>query len=158
MTRWPKAVVLLALVAAGVLLAGCPGMPGAGGGAGAEQKTPPGVLPPPGLESGGVRTLMGTTITAPENSYLLVRFSKVGGRATATEPKWQTCRRVNAVENCVLVEGLNYDGRDDVAPKDTNLLIAYTSLASFDWKYEARPAPPAPEQGKGQPSQGRKPR
>ncbi|MFB3882269.1 MAG: hypothetical protein ACE149_13465 [Armatimonadota bacterium] len=158
MVRWPKAVVLVAVVCAGVVLAGCPGMPGVGGGAGAEQRTPPGVLPPPGLESGGVRTLMGTTIVAPDNSYLLVRFSRGEKQPAPTAQKWQTCRRVSVLENCVLIEGLNYDGRDDSFAKDANWLIAYPDLAGFEWKYEARPAPPAQEQGKGQGSRGRKPR
>jgi len=153
MMRWWKAVSLLCLLALGTLLVGCPGMPGmpGAGGAGTEQKSPPGVLPPPGLESGGVRTLMGSTITAPENSYLLVRFTRVRGQAAGAAATWQSCRRVSVVENCLMIEGLNYDGRDDVAPKDANLLIPYTDLESFDWKYEARPAPPAAAPGKGQP-------
>jgi hypothetical protein len=101
---------------------------------------------------------MGTTITAPDNSYLLVRFTKGQAKPPSAEAKWQSCRRVSVLENCMLIEGVNYDGRDDVAPKDSNLLIAYADLASFDWKYEARPAPPAQAQGKSQPKQGRQPR
>jgi len=155
MGHWRKAVAVVGLLAMGTLLAGCPGMPGAGG-AGAEQRTPPGVLPPPGMESGGVRTLMGTTITAPDNSYLLVRFTKTQERPPAGQPKWQSCRRVSVLESCALIEGLNYDARDDAAAKDANLLIAYPDLASLEWKYEARPAPPAQEQGKGQPKQSKR--
>ncbi len=162
MLRRLRVALLLGLLAAGLLLAGCPGMPGmpgAGGGAGAEQKTPPGVLPPPGLESGGVRTLMGTTITAPENSYLLVRFARVRQQPTTlAEAKWQSCRRVTLIENCLTVEGINYDGRDDAGAKDANVLIAYSDLTGFDWKYEARPAPPAQPAGKGQPKPSPKPR
>ena len=157
MIQWRKAVAVLGLLAAGALLAGCPGMPGAGG-AGGEQRTPPGVLPPPGMESGGVRTLMGTTITAPDNSYLLVRFTKAQAKPPAGEPKWQSCRRVSVLDNCIMIEGLNYDGRDDAAGKDANLLIAHADLATFDWKYEARPAPPAQPEGKSQPKQEKKPR
>ena len=158
MRSWRKAVLLLGLLAIGTLLVGCPGMPGATGGGGADQKTPPGVLPPPGLESGGLRTLMGTTITAPENSYLLVKFSKIPAQKTAAESKWQTCRRVSLLDGTVILEGLNYDGRDDAAQKDTNQMVAYSALASFDWKYEARPAPPASETSKGQPKPSGKPR
>ena len=162
MIRWPKAVVVVGVVGMGILLAGCPGMPGAPGGAGAgEQRTPPGVLPPPGLESGGARTLMGATVTAPDNSYLLVRYTQMrGGVMRHSEPTWDSCRRVSMLENCLLIEGLNYDGRAEAAPKDTNLLIAYADLAGFEWKYEARPAPPAqpvPPAGKPQPKPGRKP-
>jgi hypothetical protein len=87
------------------------------------------------MESGGARTLMGTTVTAPENSYLLVRFPRAGERAPGAEPNWQSCRRVCVLENCLLVEGLNYDGRDDAAARDANQLIAYPKLASFEWKY-----------------------
>jgi len=155
MIRWRIALAMVGLLAMGTLLAGCPGMPGAGG-AGAEQRTPPGVLPPPGMESGGVRTLMGTTITAPDNSYLLVRFTKAQAKPPAGEPKWQSCRRVSVLDNCIMIEGLNYDGRDDAAAKDANLLIAHADLATFDWKYEARPAPPAEEQGKAQGKQEKK--
>jgi hypothetical protein len=101
---------------------------------------------------------MGTTITAPDNSYLLVRFTKAQRKPPSAEPKWQSCRRVSALDNCLLIEGVNYDARDDAAAKDANLLIAYGDLASFDWKYEARPAPPAQPEGKGQPKQGKQPR
>jgi hypothetical protein len=98
---------------------------------------------------------MGTTITAPDDSYLLVRFTKAQAKPPSAEPKWQSCRRVSALENCLLIEGINYDGRDDAAAKDANLLIAYADLASFDWKYEARPAAPAQAQEKSRPKPGR---
>jgi hypothetical protein len=133
-----------------------PGMGGTGAG-GAQQNTPPGVLPPPGLESGGVRTLMGTTITPPDDSYLLVRY---GGGAPVTEATpWKSCRRVSFGEGFIMLEGLNYDGRDDKAAKDTNQIVPLAAAAGFEWKYEARPAPPAqpaqPANGKGAKSEAK---
>jgi hypothetical protein len=138
-----KAVLLGVLLTSSCLLVGCPGMPGAPGAG--DQKMPPGVLPPPGLESGGARTLMGSTVTPPDNSYLLVSFRADKSEAAGVE-HWQTCRRIVPLESCVLIEGLNYDGRAEAAPRDVNELIPYAALQSLQWKYEARPAPPAGEE------------
>jgi len=149
-----KAALLAGLLALGSLLAGCPGMPGMPG-AQQQQQMPPGILPPPGLESGGVRTLMGSTITAPDNSYLLVSFV-LRDRNVPTESAWQTARRVTPLESCVLVEGLNYDGREEDAPRDINQLILYEHLVSFQWRYEERPAPPSAEAGTGETSEEKK--
>lgn len=141
MTRIKKIAVLVVLIGIGTVLYGCPGMPGMPGGVGGgEQKMPPGVLPPPGLESGGARTLMGTTITPPDNYFMLVSFSIATGTAQTAE--WQTCRRIIPLESCLIVEGLNYDGRNKEAPQDVNQLVPYSGLTSFQWKYEAKPAPP----------------
>jgi len=148
MTTLRRAALLIGLLAMGSLLAGCPGMPGLPG-AGGEQKMPPGVLPPPGLESGGARTLMGSTITPPDNSFLLVAFDLAGSEPSAA-PDWQTCRRVTPLDSCLLLEGLNYDGRAEGAPKDGNQLIPYEQLRRLEWKYEARPAPPAGEGAEGE--------
>ncbi len=137
-----KAVLLGVLLTSSCLLMGCPGMPGAPGAS--DQRTPPGVLPPPGLASGGARTLMGSTVTPPDNSYLLVSF-EAGEPGAAGAEQWQTCRRIVPLESCVLIEGLNYDGRAEAAPRDVNELIPYAALRSLHWKYEARPAPPAGE-------------
>ena len=141
MVRYLRAGAAIALLCAAVLLCGCP--PGAGGG---QQNMPPGSQPPPGLDSGGAWTLMGTTITAPNDCYLLVKFApRDEGRAgpATEEPKWRSCRRVIPIESYVLIEGLNYDGRDDKADKDVNQLVPASELAYFYWKYEAKPAPPA---------------
>lgn len=156
MSMRTRVIALVGLGLLGTLLVGCPGMPGATGGSGSQQNTPPGVLPPPGLESGGVRTLMGTTITPPDDSYLLVRYG-TGSVAVATAP-WRACRRVSAGDGILLVEGLNYDGRDEKASKDTNQLYALSSINGFEWKYEARPAPPAQATPKGQQKPGGKPK
>ncbi|MBN1460244.1 MAG: hypothetical protein JXA57_11965 [Armatimonadetes bacterium] len=134
-----KIALLAGLLACGSLLAGCPGMPGMPGGQ--EQQMPPGILPPPGLESGGVRTLMGSTVTPPDNAYLLVSFSLRDGDLPSGGT-WQTARRVIPLESCVLVEGLNYDGRAEDVAKDVNQLVPYEHLVSFQWRYEERPAPP----------------
>lgn len=145
-----RAVLLGLLLASSCLLVGCPGMPGAPGAR--DQTMPPGVLPPPGLESGGARTLMGSTITPPDNSYLLVSFALAESDATG-EKHWQTCRRIVPLENCVLIEGMNYDGREQEAPKDVNQLISYAHLRSFQWRYEARPVPPAGEESQAESGQ-----
>jgi hypothetical protein len=135
-------MLLIVLLGSACLLAGCPGMPGAPGAG--QQNMPPGIQPPPGLESGGARTLMGSTVTPPDNSILLVSFTSAESEP-ADVGEWQTCRRIIPLENCVLIEGLNYDGRDQDAPKDVNQLISYAHLQRFRWKYEARPAPPSEE-------------
>ncbi len=141
MSKLTRIVVLVGLICVGSLLSGCPGMPGMPGAAGGgEQKMPPGVMPPPGLESGGARTLMGTTITPPDNFFLLVSFSTSGGAGLTAE--WQTCRRIIPLESCIIVEGLNYDGRSKEKPKDVNQLLPYQGLTNFQWKYEAKPVPP----------------
>jgi hypothetical protein len=133
--------IALLILASGLttLLAGCPGMPG---GPSSQQNTPPGLLPPPGLESGGARTLMGTTITAPDNSIIL--FKPVSREAGA-ESGWQSCRRIMFLDNSVLVEGVNYDGREAEGQKDFNEIIPLTSIERLQWQYVARPAPPAEE-------------
>ena len=139
-----RMAALIALVCVVPLLCGCPGMPGAGG-AGGQEKMPPGVLPPPGLESGGARTLMGTTITSPDGYYLLVKYSYAQTGGTPQVGEWQTCRRAIPLDNCMLVEGLNYDGRLAGAEKDVNQLLPFSGLTGFYWKYEAKPAPPPEE-------------
>jgi len=148
--------LLVALLIGCVILAGCPGMPAGAGGKGASQ-VPPGVQPPPGLQSGGARTLMGTTITPPDDAALLVSFvsfsdpkllaayvanrdlSRPAGQPGIPEAPWQSCRRVIPLESYVLVEGLNYDGRDKAAEKDVNRLIPAASLTYLQWKYEPKP-------------------
>ncbi len=156
MSTIQRAALCIGLLAAGSLLAGCPGMPGMPS-SGADQKMPPGVLPPPGLESGGARTLMGSTITAPDNSFLLVSFEITGSEAT-DGGEWQTCRRIIPLENCLLIEGLNYDGRAEAEPKDVNQLVPFAHLKRFQWKYEARPAPPAEQQAEGEAEREKKSR
>ncbi len=149
MTIFRRSALLVGLLVAGSLLAGCPGMPGMPGGGQSQQNMPPGVLPPPGLESGGARTLMGTTITAPDNAYLLVSLDRMGSELS-DPAEWQTCRRVTPLERCLLLEGINYDGRAEGAPKDVNQIIPYEQVRRFEWKYEARPTPPAGESAEGE--------
>jgi len=139
----------LALV---TLLAGCPGMPGAPGGGSAAQQAPPGTLPPPGLESGGARTLLGTTVTPPNNQILLVSYSTANA-ATATQ--WWSVRRLTFVDGGVLFEGLNYDGRTEGKEKDANHFAPLAQLTTLSWKYEPKPTPPAPAPAKPAPSAGK---
>jgi len=150
--RLATLALLLALTA---LLAGCPGMPGApGGGGSAAQQTPPGILPPPGLDSGGVRTLMGTTVTPPNNQILQVSYTaspSVSARMLSTT----TVRRITFIDGGVLLEGLNYDGRVPQREKDGNVFVPLTQLVSFAWKYEPKPVPPAPSPAKPAPSASR---
>lgn len=89
--------------------------------------------------------MMGTTIVAPDDSYLLVKFARRGETAgpSPSEPKWRSCRRVIPMDNFLIIEGLNYDGRDEKADKDVNELVPTRDLEYFYWKYEAKPAPPA---------------
>ena len=148
MTNPARMAVLIGLLSLGPLLSGCPGMPGAPG---SQQKMPPGVLPPPGLDSGGVRTIMGSTITPPDNSFLLVKYTHAEGAAPEAG-RWQTCRRITPLESCVLLEGLNYDGRSKDAERDVNQLLPFSGLTGLYWKYEAKPAPPVEEQEEGGPS------
>jgi len=141
------------------LLAGCPGMPGAPGGTGsAAQQAPPGILPPPGLDSGGVRTLMGTTVTPPNNQILLVRYTTPNSAAAI---QWSSVRRLVFIEGGVMLEGLNYDGRAAGQEKDANRLVPVSQLTSLAWKYEPKPTPPAPAKppasaGKAKPEPGGK--
>ena len=151
MSTLRRTTLFIGLLLAGSLLAGCPGMPGMPGGGQTQQNMPPGVLPPPGLESGGARTLMGSTITAPDNAYLLVSLDRAGSEPSVPA-EWQTCRRVTPLENCLLLEGMNYDGRAEGAEKDVNQLVPYEQLRRFEWKYEPRPVPPAGEGAEGQQS------
>lgn len=147
--------LLIAGLGLAALVAGCPGMPGAGGGSSAERM-PPGMLPPPGAKTGGARTLMGTTITAPDDAYLLVKYS-YGAQGPATD--WRTCRRIIPLESAVMVEGINYDGRAKGEEKDVNQLLPFAGLTSFLWKYEPKPVPPAGEEekkGSPQPRPGRR--
>jgi len=144
-----KIAIVVGGIAVATLLAGCPGMPG---GPGQQQQTPSGVLPPPGMESGGLRTLMGGSVTAPDNNFLLVEFSYPN--MPAELQGWQSARRFSALDSCILVEGLNYDGRTS-APKDQNILILYNGLTKFDWKYEPKPAPPAGSEGRSQTKRGK---
>ena len=144
MTTGYRMLLLILGLALMVALAGCPGMPGAPGGAGGQQNVPPGLQPPPGEKSGGARTLMGTTITPPENAILLIRYGYGGSAASAT---WKSCRRVIPLDNSVILEGLNYDGRDKNADKDVNQLLPLAGL-TFYWKYEPKPTPP-PQPGRG---------
>jgi hypothetical protein len=100
------------------------------------------------MSSGGARTFMGTTITPPEDSYLLVKYSYLTSALVArgqpvSSPSWQSCRRFIVLDSAVIIEGLNYDGRAKDQERDVNELLPHTGLASFQWKYEARPAPPA---------------
>lgn len=139
-----RAAMLILLLGGTLSLAGCPGLPGSPG---QQQTMPPGVLPPPGLESGGARTLMGTTITPPDNNFLLVRYREAG--APSEQASWQSCRRLMLLENSLLIEGLNHDGRNEQAERDVNRLLPYADLAEFTWKYEPRPTPPAEAEGGG---------
>jgi hypothetical protein len=151
--NWPIRVAALTLLLALVaLLAGCPGMPGAPGGAGsAAQQTPPGILPPPGLDSGGVRTLMGTTVTPPNNQILLVGYT-ISGRQS--EPV-SSVRRLTFVDGGVLLEGLNYDAREKKQEKDRNEFVPMARISALSWKYEPKPTPPAPAPAKPAPSASR---
>lgn len=141
-----RLMLLIVGLALMVVLAGCPGFPGTPGasGAGGQQNVPPGLQPPPGEKSGGARTLMGTTITPPEDAYLLIRYGYGGAAENA---KWQSCRRVIPLENAVIIEGLNHDGRDKAAEKDVNQLLPMPGLMFF-WKYELKPTPPPQPKGR----------
>ena len=154
MKTWARFGLLVAGLAMITLLVGCPGMPGGGGAGGNASQTPPGVLPPPGLTSGGVRTIVGATVTPPENSVLLVRF--VVGDVTEATPAWISTRRISVTENAVFLEGLNFDGRAPSLPKDENRLLALAKVAMLEWKYEAKPTPPPSKTpaagGPGQPA------
>ena len=119
------------------LLAGCPGMPG---GPGSEQEMPPGMQPPRGMESGGARTIMNAAVTAPEDAIMLVYVLE----GEATEGEWRSCRRVIALETSIMIEGINYDGRDESVEKDHNRLIPFSSLGYLSWRYEPKPKPATP--------------
>ena len=137
-------IILLGLALSLVtLLSGCPGMPTGPGGATAEQNMPPGLLPPAGLESGGARTLMGTSITPTDDSILLFRYTGADEPSPEAE-QWQSCRRIIATDGGLFVEGINYDGRVEGAEMDVNQLLPEGELTSLYWKYE--PTPPSPEE------------
>jgi len=130
-----------------VFLSGCPGIPGGGGGGAAAQQ-PPGTLPPPGLESGGVRTLLGTTITPPTNSVLLISYSTGASPASGTPPTWQSVRRITVTDTTVLLEGINYNGRDEAQPRDVNRVVQLNQVTPLTWRYEGAPTPPPSTTGK----------
>ncbi|UCC67260.1 MAG: hypothetical protein JSV79_08975 [Armatimonadota bacterium] len=140
MTPPRKILLLLSLLSLAALLAGCPGMPG-GPGAG-QDNLPPGMKAPPGMESGGGRTLMGTTVTAPDNAILLVRHGRPNSKV---ESPWRSCRRLIVLDDCMLMEGINYDRRAD-GESDFNEVVPFSDIQSFAWKYEQRPTPPAEEE------------
>ena len=146
MTILKRLALLTIGLAAVVALSGCPGMPGApGGGAATPENTPPGLLPPPGTESGGARTLLGTTITPPDNAFLLVRYTY----ADADPAEWQSCRRILPLDTAVIIEGLNHDGRAADADKDVNQLLPFAGLTALHWKYEPKPTPPPQPETEG---------
>jgi hypothetical protein len=149
MTTFTKIALLLGLLGLGGLLAGCPGMPGAGGGG--QDNLPVGMKEPPGMKSGGARTLMGTAVTAPDNATLLIRHDRPGSEA---ESPWRSCRRIIVLADCVLIEGLNFDQRTTGEGADFNEVVPFADIQSFVWRYEPRPTPPAEEseskdEGKG---------
>jgi len=152
MTTPARFALLTAILGSAVFLAGCPGMPGAPGGGG-QQSMPPGVLPPPGMESGGARTLMGTTIIAPDNAVLLVKHAPPGSDA---ELPWRSCRRIIVLTDCVLIEGVNYDLRAEGVEKDFNEVVQFSDIESFAWKYEPRPTPPPEEKSSAEESDSSK--
>jgi len=142
------------------LLSGCPGMTGPQS---AAQQMPPGMLPPPGLKSGGVRTLMATTITPPDNQMIMVRTTRVLSgaleerRGAPTPPsadltQWNSVRRITFADSVALLEGLNFDGRAADQPKDVNLSLPL-GFTQLEWKYETAPAGfnPAPAGAGAQP-------
>ena len=137
-------IILLGLaLSLTTLLSGCPGMPTGPGGADATENMPPGLLPPPGLESGGVRTFMGTSVTPPDDFILLFRYTDAD-EASPEGEQWQSCRRIISADSGLFVEGINYDGRVEGAEIDVNQLLPEGDLTSFYWKYE--PAPPSSEE------------
>jgi hypothetical protein len=140
MTTCTKIALLLGLLGLGALLAGCPGMPGAPGGG--QDNVPAGMKAPPGMDSGGARTLMGTAVTAPDNNTLLVRHDRPGSEA---ESPWRSCRRIIVLEDCVVIEGLNFDQRTAGEGVDFNEVVPFADIQSFVWRYEPRPVPPAEE-------------
>jgi len=140
MATYKTILLFLALLSLGALLAGCPGMPGAPGSG--QANLPPGMKAPPGMESGGGRTLMGTTITPPDNAVLLVKHVEPASEA---EAPWRSCRRVIVLDDCILIEGINYDQRIAGAERDFNEIVPFSDIESFVWKYELKPAPPPEE-------------
>jgi hypothetical protein len=150
MTTFAKIALLLGLLGLGGLLPGCPGMPGAGGGG--QENLPAGMKAPPGMDSGGARTLMGTTVTAPDNATLLVRHDRPGSDA---ESPWRSCRRIIVLEDCVVIEGLNFDQRTTGEGADFNEAVPFADIRSFVWRYEPRPAPPAEESGSTKKDEGK---
>ena len=128
------------------LLAGCPGMPGMGGSSSSSsaQQSPPGLVSPPGMQSGGARSLMGTTVTPPDNGTLLVNVT-IAGTATG----FQSTRRLVFAETGVMLEGVNFDGRTKGQELDTNRFVPTNQITSLTWKYEIKPAPPGAKPGPG---------
>jgi hypothetical protein len=109
------------------------------------------------MESGGARTLLGTTVTAPNNQILLVQYYLP---SVSKEMQWLSVRRLTFVDGGVLFEGLNYDGRVANGEKDQNLFVALPQLTALAWKYEPKPIPPpakpAAGAGKEKPGAGTK--
>ncbi len=127
--RWGFLLAGLGLTA---LLSGCPGMTGQPG-TSAAQQPPPGILPPPGLKTGGVRTLVGATITPPEGQVIVVNYP-------GNDDHFTSVRRISVTENTVLFEGLNFDGRTPDQEKDQNHLVPLSRVIQLRWKYEPAPS------------------
>jgi len=139
---------LLTIVLLGIsLLGGCAGMPGMPGAGGQQQQGPPGLTPPPGLKSGGVRTLMGTVVTAPDNGTLSVHYTLATAKpaeVAASKDTWRHCRRIVMAEGTVTIEGLDFD--KSTAQKDVETSIAFpvNDLTELSWKYDTDKLPPPP--------------
>lgn len=132
---------LVTAILALTLLGGCSGLPGAPGAGGQAQQGPPGLSAPPGMKTGGARTVLGTTVTAPDNYVVSVKYSLAPNTATAANADdfkgvWHHCQRILISDGVILIEGIDFDTPNATTETQSQILLPVASVADIAWKYE----------------------
>jgi hypothetical protein len=131
-----------------VILSGCSGLPGTAGAGGQAQQGPPGLSPPPGMKTGGARTVLGTTLTAPDKYVLSVKYALASAGASATSAgayagAWHHCQRVLISDGIILIEGIDYDKPNATTESQSQVALPAGSITDLVWRYEPDITPPA---------------
>jgi hypothetical protein len=139
-TRRAIGALVIAILAL-TLLGGCSGLPGAPGASGQAQQGPPGLTAPPGMKTGGARTVLGTTVTAPDNYVVSVKYSlapnaTTAANAVAFKGAWHHCQRILVSDGVILIEGIDFDIPNATTETQSQILLPVASVADIAWKYE----------------------
>lgn len=151
---WRIWVALALGIGSLALLAGCSGLTPGGNQA---QQGPPGLSSPPGMKTGGAKTVLGTAVTAPDNYTLSVRFTlapTVPATVTAATYKgaWHHCRRIIVSDGVVMVEGIDFDEPNVDTGTEGNLALPNSSLVEFTWRYDRSETSPTTGAQPGEPN------